>query len=334
MMDIMLHTGRSIIVCTVDHVSICYRRGYHEASEVRNLLLRSPVPDRSDLSPLLLSPTLNPSPPYYPQPKAGKSKQPAPAPYDPNARSAAKTASNPLFAKRVRVNGVGGDLRLGKRDLGRYVRWPKYVRLQRQRRILYQRLKVPPSINQFSNTLDKSGVKSVLKLANKYRPETAAAKKERLRAAAGNKAAGKSADAGKKPITLKYGLNHVVALVEQKKASLVLIAHDVDPIELVLTLPALCRKMDVPYAIVKGKALLGQLVHQKTAAAVALTGVRSEDKAELGKIVDMVNSNFAERYADLRKQWGGHTMGTKSQHKQRKIEAAIQREQRQKMAVV
>ena len=42
-----------------------------------------------------------------------------------------------------------------KRDLTRFVRWPKYIRLQRQRKILYQRLKVPPAINQFTQTLDK-----------------------------------------------------------------------------------------------------------------------------------------------------------------------------------
>jgi large subunit ribosomal protein L7Ae len=37
------------------------------------------------------------------------------------------------------------------------------------------------------------------------------------------------------------------------------IAHDVDPIELVVWLPALCRKMEVPYCIVKGKARLGSV---------------------------------------------------------------------------
>ncbi len=54
------------------------------------------------------------------------------------------------------------------------------------------------------------------------------------------------------------------------------IASDVDPIELVVWLPALCRKMDVPYCFVKGKALLGKLVHLKNAAALALTEVRKE----------------------------------------------------------
>jgi len=32
------------------------------------------------------------------------------------------------------------------------------------------------------------------------------------------------------------------------------ISHDVDPIELVVWLPALCRKMGIPYCIVKSKA--------------------------------------------------------------------------------
>lgn len=46
----------------------------------------------------------------------------------------------------------------------------------------------------------------------------------------------------------------------QNKAQLVVIAHDVDPIELVVWLPALCRKMEVPYCIVKGKARLGAVI--------------------------------------------------------------------------
>ena len=55
----------------------------------------------------------------------------------------------------------------------------------------------------------------------------------------------------KKPVVVKFGINHITALVEAGKAQLVVIAHDVDPIELVVWLPALCRKMNVPYVIVK-----------------------------------------------------------------------------------
>ena len=70
-------------------------------------------------------------------------------------KSAEKKPTNPLFEKTPRNFGIGGHIQ-PKRDLSRYVKWPAYVRLQRQRKVLYQRLKVPPSINQFSQTLDKS----------------------------------------------------------------------------------------------------------------------------------------------------------------------------------
>ena len=42
-----------------------------------------------------------------------------------------------------------------KRDLSRFVKWPKYIRVQRQKAVLQKRLKVPPTINQFTQTLDK-----------------------------------------------------------------------------------------------------------------------------------------------------------------------------------
>jgi large subunit ribosomal protein L7Ae len=101
----------------------------------------------------------------------------------------------------------------------------------------------------------------------KYSPETRKQKQERLRSAA----ALTDKKSSPKPINLKFGLNHVTYLVEQKKAKLVLIANDVDPIETVVFLPTLCKAMGIPYAIVQCKARLGKLVHKKTATCVALT---------------------------------------------------------------
>merc|ERR1719160_2462725 len=75
----------------------------------------------------------------------------------------------------------------------------------------------------------------------KYQPEDKAAKQDRLKAIAEG---GKKDD--KAPHVIKFGLKHVTYLVESKKAKLVCIASDVDPIELVVWLPALCKKMDVP----------------------------------------------------------------------------------------
>jgi large subunit ribosomal protein L7Ae len=176
--------------------------------------------------------------------------------------------------------------------LTRFVKWPEYVRLQRQKVILNQRLKVPPSIAQFSHTLDKNTATQLFKLLNKYRPESKQEKKARLTAAATATAEKKDKDDGKKPLFVKYGLNHIVALIEAKKASLVVIAHDVDPIELVIFLPALCRKMGVPYVIVKGKARLGTVVHKKSAAVVALQDVKSEDQRDLANLVSAAKANL------------------------------------------
>jgi len=171
---------------------------------------------------------------------------------------------------------------------------------------------VPPAIAQFSHTLDKNTATQLFKLLDKYRPETKKEKKDRLTAtatAAGSKGAPKET---KKPIYAKYGLNHVVALVEAKKAALVVISHDVDPIELVIFLPALCRKMGVPYVIVKGKARLGTVVHKKTAAVVAIQEVRSEDDRELATIISAAKANFSDKYEEQRRVWGGGIRGNKS----------------------
>jgi large subunit ribosomal protein L7Ae len=95
-------------------------------------------------------------------------------------------------------------------------------------------------------------------IATAHRPETKQEKKARLEREAKAIAEGKKEDK-KKHCVAKYGLNHVVGLVESKKATFVAIAHDVDPIELVVFLPALCRKMGVPYVIVKVSLLTSLL---------------------------------------------------------------------------
>ena len=80
---------------------------------------------------------------------------------------------------------------------------------------MHQRLKVPPAIAQFSNTLDKNTATQLFRLMNKYRPETKQEKKARLDTEAKEIAeGGKKGPDGKKPLYVKYGLNHCVALVE------------------------------------------------------------------------------------------------------------------------
>jgi large subunit ribosomal protein L7Ae len=230
----------------------------------------------------------------------------------------------PIFEKRPRNFGIGNDTQ-HVRDLTRFVKWPRYIRLQRQKRILLNRLKVPPTLTQFTKTLDKATAQQLFKLLNKYRPETAKAKKQRLSQIAAAKAKNETLDL-KAPQHVIYGINAVVSAIESKSAKLVVIAHDVEPVELVVWLPSLCRKLNVPYCIVKSKSRLGTLVHHRTCTAVAVADVNKEDKNDLANLQQVFNETF-NKNADLRKQWGGGRLPTKHLAAKRKREKIIAREQ-------
>ena len=89
-------------------------------------------------------------------------------------------------------------------------------------------------------------------------------------------------------------------LVEQKRAKLVLIAADVDPIETIVFLPSLCKTMEIPYAIVSSKERLGHLVGKKTTTCVALTDFK-ENAAELENICKIFREKFQGPPAHSRK---------------------------------
>merc|ERR1712107_706029 len=233
-------------------------------------------------------------------------------------RPEAKRVVNPLFEKRTRNFGIGADIQ-PPRDLTRFVKWPKYIRLQRQKVVLQTRLKVPPAVNQFYSTLDRLTATQLFKLMDKYRPETKQAKKERLRERAAARAAGKEDAPTKRAAVVRHGVNTVVTL-EKKKAQLVVIANDVDPIELVMYLPALCRKMGVPYCIVKNRARLGRVARRKTTTCMAVTQVESGDRGALNKIVETVKTNYNERGEEIKRHWGGGSLGNKSAAKVAKVE--------------
>jgi len=179
--------------------------------------------------------------------------------------------------------------------------------------------------------VDRQTAKQLFRLLDKYKPETRATRKARLKAQAESKAKGKDEAPTKRALLLKQGANSVTRSIEQKKAQLVVIAHDVDPLELVLFLPTLCRKMGIPYCIVKGKARLGRLVNRKTCACVALSQVDSGDRSQFTKLLEAIKTNFNERYDDLRRHWGGGVLGSKSAARVNKIERAKVKEAAQKV---
>ena len=186
-------------------------------------------------------------------------------------------------------------------------------------------------VNQFTNTLNKNQATELIKLLKKYSPETKLEKKVRLEKVAVAKAAGhESKDA--KPLAIKFGIHQVTSLIENKQAKLVVIAHDVDPIELVCWLPTLCRKKDVPFCIIKSKARLGALAHKKNAAVACLTSVNKEDVTSLETLAKTFKSQYNDNVT-IRRTWGGGIMGQKSLNEQAKKEKAIALEQAKKMGL-
>jgi len=186
-----------------------------------------------------------------------------------------------------------------------------------------KRLKVPGVINQFTKTLDKHNAAGLLNFLEKYSPETKQQKKARLLGQV------KGAEVGKKPKVVKCGLRHVTTLIERKEAKLVIIAHDVDPLELVIWLPTLCRKKGVPYLIIKGKARLGKIVHKKTATCLAVVDVDPKDAKDLGNFIDKATDNFNNRLTETMKTDGGGIMGFK--HIAKKVKEEKRRNKEKKV---
>lgn len=96
-------------------------------------------------------------------------------------KTTAKKSNNSLmFHERKREMRLGGAILPKGRDLGRFVRWPRYIRVQRQKKILNERLKVPPAINQFRSAVKQNQASEVFKLLEKLKPETSTEKRARL----------------------------------------------------------------------------------------------------------------------------------------------------------
>jgi large subunit ribosomal protein L7Ae len=233
------------------------------------------------------------------------------------------TSKHPLSKPAPKNFTFGNDVR-PRIVKSRFVKFPRYVQLQRQKRILMKRLKCPPALAQFFDPLDKDTCKKVYKALEKYVPETKKEKKERLKNAAQEQEKGKKKDKkekdGKKPITVKCGLNHVTYLVEQKRAKLVLIAADVDPIETVVFLPSLCKSMDIPYAIVPSKAKLGELANKKTCTCLALTDFK-DNAAELENLCKNFREKFQGPPVHSRKPEKGYKAIQKEQKLERQLAA-------------
>jgi len=94
---------------------------------------------------------------------------------------------------------------------------------------------------------------------------------------------------------VRKGVNEVTKAVEREQAKLVLIAMDVNPPEIVMHLPPLCKEKNIPYIFVKSKEELGKAAGiKRPASSVAIVDpgklareleslIRKINEAKLGK---------------------------------------------------
>ncbi|KRH92508.1 60S ribosomal protein L7A, partial [Pseudoloma neurophilia] len=167
-----------------------------------------------------------------------------------------------------------------------------------KKKALVSALKMPPALNQFTKYLDDQEAQEYFDLFSNFKPEN---RKERLERLEKEKTNGR---VGEKPIIVKSGVRHVTDLIEQKKAQLVLIACDTDPIEVVLFLPTLCKKLEIPFVLVKSKYDLGKLVNRKKCTTVCLTGCTADKKTKFQSLIKKANGRFMDNYEVTMANWG------------------------------
>lgn len=127
--------------------------------------------------------------------------------------------------------------------------------LQWQRAILFKHLKVPPAFTSAPRPWPAPGYLTA-RAGSQYRPEKGQEKKQRcwLRLRKKLLAEGLSHQEATCPSSSGQYCHHFGG---DKKTQRVVTAHQVDPIELVVFLSALCRKRGIPCCVIQGKAELG-----------------------------------------------------------------------------
>lgn len=89
--------------------------------------------------------------------------------------------------------------------------------------------------------------------------------------------------------TIRKGANEVTKAVERGEADLVVLAEDVDPPEIVMHIPAICRENGIPYIYVPAKEELGLaagLTVQSSAVAITEAGSADDDVTDIASKTD------------------------------------------------
>lgn len=85
---------------------------------------------------------------------------------------------------------------------------------------------------------------------------------------------------------IRIGINETTKAVERGTAKYVAVAADVDPKELTMHLPALCKEKNIPIATVQTKKELGECAGLKVGAAAIAVVEEGDAKKEISALAD------------------------------------------------
>ena len=89
---------------------------------------------------------------------------------------------------------------------------------------------------------------------------------------------------------IKRGTNETTKAIERGQAKFVIIAKDVNPKEIVMHLPLLCKEKNVPFVYVDKKAELGAAAGIDVAASAVAIIDPGEAKTKIEELNKLINS--------------------------------------------
>ncbi len=95
-------------------------------------------------------------------------------------------------------------------------------------------------------------------------------------------------EAVKESGSIRKGVNETTKAIERGQAKLVVVAMDVQPEEIVMHIPALCKEKKAPYIFVEGKEDLGKAVGLEVSTAAVAVVDEGRAKKNVEEVVERI----------------------------------------------
>lgn len=124
---------------------------------------------------------------------------------------------------------------------------------------------------------------------------------------------------------VRKGTNEATKSIEKGDASLVVIAEDVDPPEVVMHLPMICKEKRIPYVFVPGKKELGKSAGlEVSCSAIAIEKAGNAESLVNEIIAKMGGKPKAEREAEEKEE----RRARKAEERKAEVEAAEKKKEK------